>query len=410
MKILVLRVEGFRSLKDVGWQPGDLNILIGPNGSGKSNLLRLLELISASARGKLQETIVRSGGIDSMLWDGKADKLTFGIKVEGDPSAQLHTYTIELRRFQRNNSYIIDQELLDTDVLGLGSREQRILRQGTHAQIAEHKQQEDWTKSPVVLIPVEEFRDQETLLSEVSGTSIASQVQKQIAAFRKYLESWTIYNDVLVHADAPVRQPVVTRLEKQVAPDGQNLISVLHTLYTGDRNFKHDINAAMQAAFGDDFDELIFPPAADQRIQMRVRWKTLQREQSTADLSDGTLRFLFLMTVLANPEPPALIAIDEPETGLHPSMLPIIADFAVKASHRTQVIFTTHSAEFLDAFTDVKPTTTVARWENGETSLQILDEERLDYWLKEYTLGKLYRSGELENMAEDAKEHSETAA
>ena len=182
-------------------------------------------------------------------------------------------------------------------------------------------------------------------------------------------------------------------------PDGQNLINVLHTLYTSDRKFKQDINDAMHAAFGNDFDELIFPPAADQRIQMRIRWKTLKREQSTADLSDGTLRFLFLITVLASPNPPPLIAIDEPETGLHPSMLPIIAEYAVEAATRTQVIFTTHSDQFLDAFQDTRPTTTVAKWENGETTLTTLEDNELEYWLKDYTLGKLFRSGELENLA-----------
>ncbi len=190
----------------------------------------------------------------------------------------------------------------------------------------------------------------------------------------------------------------MTRLEQRVAPDGQNLINVLHTLYTSDRQFKQDINDAMSAAFGPDFDELIFPPAADQRIQMRVRWKTLRREQSTADLSDGTLRFLFLITVLASPSPPPLIAIDEPETGLHPSMLPIIAEFAVEAARRTQVVFTTHSDQFLDAFRDAALTTTVANWENGETTLRTLDQNDLAYWRKEYSLGSLFRSGELESL------------
>jgi predicted ATPase len=90
----------------------------------------------------------------------------------------------------------------------------------------------------------------------------------------------------------------------------------------------------MRAAFGDDFEELVFPPAADQRIQLRIRWRSLQREQSAADLWEGTLRFLFLLAVLANPSPPPVIAIDEPETGLHPAMVPIVAEYAREAATR----------------------------------------------------------------------------
>ncbi len=90
----------------------------------------------------------------------------------------------------------------------------------------------------------------------------------------------------------------------------------------------------MRAAFGEDFEELLFPPDADQRIQLQIRWRSLQRERSAADISDGTLRFLFLLAVLANPSPAPLIAIDEPETGLHPSMLPIVAEYAREAANR----------------------------------------------------------------------------
>ena len=219
-----------------------------------------------------------------------------------------------------------------------------------------------------------------------------------LTQFQEQLASWTIYQYLDVGQNAVIRQPAVTRLEKRIESSGQNLISVLHTLYTGDREFKREINDAMKAAFGDDFEELVFPPAADQRIQLRVRWKSLRREQSAADLSDGTLRFLFLLTVLAGPEPAPLVAIDEPETGLHPSMLPIVAEYAVDAARRTQIILTTHSAQFLDAFQETVPTTTVAEWAEGETRLKTVSGESLDYWLREYSLGTLYRSGELEDM------------
>jgi predicted ATPase len=117
------------------------------------------------------------------------------------------------------------------------------------------------------------------------------------------------------------------------------------------------MNLAMSAAFGSDFEKVVFPPAADQRIQMRVRWKSLKHDPS--DISDGTLRFMFLVTVLANPKRPEFIAIEEPETGLHPSMLPIIADFAAEAAEHAQIVFTTHSPAFLDAIGKHNPTVTV---------------------------------------------------
>jgi predicted ATPase len=131
---------------------------------------------------------------------------------------------------------------------------------------------------------------------------------------------------------------------------------------------------------------------------MRIRWRSLKREQSAADLSDGTLRFLFLLAILANPSPPPLIAIDEPETGLHPSMFPIVAEYARDAASKAQVIFTTHSPEFLDAFGEDVPTTTVVERQDGQTTLRIVSGDELSYWLKEYTLGELYRSRELEAM------------
>src|SRR6266568_4640932 len=96
--------------------------------------------------------------------------------------------------------------------------------------------------------------------------------------------------------------------------------------------------------------------------------------------------------------PPPLIAVDEPEIGLHPSMLSIVAEFAVEASRHSQVIISTHSEAFLNAFGETRPTTTVVRWNQGETSLTKLDDNQLAEWLKSYSLGALFASGELENV------------
>jgi len=397
MKILQLDIAGFRSLKNVSWKPGDLNVIIGPNGSGKSNLLRFLELMSISAQGRLGKHIQSLGGMKPIVWDGQASSISTQVKtLTDDENLKLQqapaTYALELARLGSGSYYRIAQELLaDFHEIENGSASaplKLLERTGTNGVIFDARQH-------AIFANENSLKDDETLLSMVSGP-FASNLRVKL--FQMEMALWRIYHDVLVHQNAVIRQAAITRSERLVDPDGQNLISVLHTLYETDREFREDVNAAMLAAFGEDFDELVFLPDADQRIQLCVRWKSLKREQSAADLSDGILRFLLLLIVLANPSPPSLIAIDEPEIGLHPSMLSIIAEFAVEAAMRTQVIFTTHSPQFLDAFRDTKPTTTVAKWENGETTLKVLEGKDLDYWLKGYSLGALYESGKLEQI------------
>ena len=388
MKIVQLDIQGFRSLKNVSWRPGDLNVVIGPNGSGKSNLLRMLELISAAAQGKLSDYVQAEGGMGAIVWDGQAEAIEYHLETSGwedkTPESSFQQELV-LRQVGRGSTYLVWREFLWN-----GDREHFYLERllGNSAEVSD--------SGRTLALGKEDLKTEETVLSTMSRPFIQ---ELAILFFKASVTEWAIYSDLRVDADATLRQAPVSRLEQRVSPDGQNLINVLHTLYSTDRKFKQDINDAMLAAFGADFDELIFPPAADQRIQMRVRWKTLKREQSAADLSDGTLRFLFLITVLAAPNPPPLIAIDEPETGLHPSMLPIIAEYAVEAATRTQVIFTTHSDEFLSAFRDTRPTVTVAKWENGETTLTTVEDNELAYWVEDYSLGQLFRSGELENLA-----------
>jgi len=397
MKIDRLNIRGFRSLKNVSWTPDNLNIVIGPNGTGKSNLLRMLELISASARGRLGRYVQKSGGMEPLVWDGCAEGIDFDIQASPadenrDTGQKGMTYRAEMKRLGKSSVFRIGHELLTashrTEMDGRNEPVRLLGREGLRSSVFDEH-------GKALPLPEESVSEDETLLSLTAGPFTAN---PHIPPFRAQLAGWCVYHDFHVHPDAVVRQPAVARVEKRVDPDGQNLIPVLHTLYTGDRDFRKDTDLAMGAAFGDDYDEMAFPPAADQRIQLLVRWKTLSRGQSAADLSDGTLRFLFLLTVLASPSPPPLIAIDEPETGLHPSMLPIVAEYAVDAAERTQVIMTTHSPQFLDAFREIFPATTVARWIDGETVLRMPDRENLRYWLNEYSLGSLFKSGELEDM------------
>ena len=399
MKILNLDVEGFRSLKSISnWRPKNLNVLIGPNGSGKSNLLRALELLAAAAKGGLAKLVQSCGGIEPLIWDGEGSTIRFKVKCSPADSNRnenedAFTYELQIERVGKSGEFRIGYEMLGNYRKvdqGINSTPFKFLeRQGLRAKIFD--EQQHGLAAPEENVPV-----LETLLSLAADPFTQNRL---LPPFRAQMSAWSVYHDFHTNRDAAVRLPAVTRHEKRVQPDGQNLIPVLHTLYTSDREFKREINAAMRAAFGDDFEELVFAPASDQRIQLRVRWKSLDREQSAADLSDGTLRFLFLLTVLSSPDPAPLIAIDEPETGLHPSMLPIVAEYAADAAKRAQVILTTHSPQFLDAFGKNIPTTTVVKWDEGKTDLKMISGEELENWLKEYSLGELHKSGELEAMA-----------
>ncbi len=378
VKITRLDIEGFRSLRKVSWHPGDLNVVIGPNGSGKSNLLHFLELISVSAQGRLGKYIQSLGGMDAIVWDGQAASIKFALDIQSYELFNDH-YEMELEFNRLGNSYKINNELLTGLFNVKNTLNEKVIKYLSRTNQTAYIR--DAVKNTTISVKESLVLRGESILS--SAVSPFDD-EMDISRTQDNLASITIYHDLRTDKDAPIRQATITRFEKRVESDGQNLVSVLHTLYTSDRDFKSDINLAMKAAFGDDFEELVFPPASDQRIQLRVRWKSLKREQSAADLSDGTLRFLFLLTVLASPDPPPVIAIDEPETGLHPSMFPIVAEFAQDAAMRSQLIFTTHSPQFLDAFTDARPTTTVALWEKGETVLRTLPKDELDYWLQRF--------------------------
>jgi predicted ATPase len=393
MKILSLEVHDFRSLKDVTWQPGDLNLVIGPNASGKSNLLQALELLrSCAEEGALSDHVIRAGGMHPLVWDGTAEGFSFRLRASIAPTSEEPAHSLEYlirpRRIGNTSAFRIGAEELNdsTPAPGGGTGPLAFRRAGPEWWLF------DGNNSPQ---SAGIMGDDETLLSTVRGVFGPSDLWN---SFGDQLARWSIYQDFRTDRDSPVRRPNLTRYETDVSPDGSNLVSVLHTRYSSNREFQESVDAAMRVAFGDDYDRLTFPPAADGRVQLRLRWKSLKQEQSADQLSDGTLRFLFLITVLDHESPPPLIAIDEPETGLHPRMMPLIAEHARDAADRSQVILTTHSAEFLDAFSEFQPTVTVADREEGATNLRVVDGKELDHWLSAYTLGQIYRSRTLEQM------------
>ncbi len=378
MLLQELQIEGFRSLKSVTWKPGNLNVLIGPNGGGKSNLLRALDLLRIAAAGGLREAIIGTGGMAPLVWDGQAKRMQFSLQLSDGAQSN---YVLSLERVGSTGSYEIDAERM---CVSSNSVHVDVIERSSLSGVPGKTNVGEMMQRS--LVP-----SSEALLSVISGLSYPLGL-----ATRQFIRDCSIHGDLRVDQDADLRRAIVTRSEKRVNPDGQNLIAVLHTLYTGDRNFEEFLDKAMSAAFPDDYDKLIFPPAEHGRTEMRVRRKHRKGTDSPADLSDGTLRFLLLVTILGSTDPAPLIAIDEPEAGLHPRMMSIIAEVAANAAIKSQVIFTTHSPQFLDAFGDELPVVTVVTSNGSETELKNIEGEELRRWVADYSLGKFAFSGEAE--------------
>jgi len=413
MAIQELHVFGFRSFKDVRWQPGPLNLVVGPNGSGKSNLIHCLELVSKVAQGQLERTLAEQGGIVPFLWDHQAGSLGWRLRIDpvgksGDAIVEALTSDFEMCQL-RGSAYEITKDSLGNPVKheqGQKTSARWIFnREKGRAHLSDQRQP---NLRPLPSLPIfgvelsehaREYNENESLLSQIAAPD-----HPIPTLVTRLLGSWNVHHDVHVERGSKMRGPATTQFTKKLASDGSNLVTVLHTLYTGSKEFRSQIDEGMRAGFGEEYERIEFQPAAAQQIQLAVQWKSSSQPHAGSDLSDGTLRFLFLLTVLSHPEPAALVAIDEPETGLHPSMLPVIAEYAEAASERTQVVLTSHSPEFLDAFTGMSPHVTVCHWEQGQTYLYGLAPETLGRWLEQYRLGHLFTRGDLESLAREPVE------
>lgn len=347
-----LKVEGFRSLKSVTWKLGRLNVLIGPNGGGKSNLLSALDLLRiALAEGELKKAVYRMGGMGALVWDGQASEIRVALRTDSKVRAAL-----TMRRLGASGGF---EEEFEGEFLHL------------------HAAHGKFGAAPPAL-------------------ESAARKAENAQELSRFLQSWSIHRDVRTDLNSELRRTSVSRQERRVESDGQNLIAVLHSLYLGDRGFEEFLDKAMSAAFPNDYDKLIFPPEANGRVELRVRRKHRKYDDSSGDLSEGTLRFLLLMTILGGPDLAPLIAIDEPEMGLHPRMMSIVAEVAANAAVKSQIILTTHSPEMLDAFSDEVPTTTVVTSNGSETELKTIGGEELKRWIDNYSFGKFAFSGEAE--------------
>ena len=378
-----ISIHGFRRLLDVDLSLRPLNVVIGANGSGKTSLLDVFSLLAASASGKLNESINGQGGIQENLTNltaakgSKAKFLAFDLAMDVPDHSPLE-YRLAIA--PQGVGYQISDETLNQ-----WSKPKPFKHIEAHHTDVKYFEQQGARK--VLVRPNWDYNPNESALSQVP------KMFREPEEFRKRLASSTHYHVLDVSTRAPIRLPQQMRDAQLPGHNGEDLVPCLYTLRETNLDRFESIEATLRAGFPD-LERLNFPPVAAGTFAMTWKDKTSDHPFYMHQLSEGTLRFLWLVTLLQSPGLPEVTMIDEPEVSLHPELLSLLADLLREASQHTQLIVATH-ADRLVRF--LKPTeiVTISVNEEGAADLTRADELDLEKWLSEYTLDEVWRMGRM---------------
>jgi predicted ATPase len=373
----VLTIEGFRRLQNVQFTLNPLSVLIGANGTGKTSVLDVLSLLAASAQGTLNSAIANLGGIANVITYDRAEALLLGISMEA-PGHQPLEYLLSLR--PQGLGYAVREELL-TQLRGAQPQPFK------HIDSFGPDIKYYGVKAKKFLRPTWEHNPSETSLSQVP------KMFEEPEDFRRRLASSTFYHVLNVDPRSPVRMPQPMSPAELPGKDGENLISCLFYLRETNRDRFDCIEDSLRAAFPR-FVRLDFPPVAAGTLALAWREEGFSKPLYMHQLSEGTLRFLWLTTLLQSPGLTALTLLDEPEVSLHPQLLSLLADQLREASRRTQLVVATHSDTLL-RFLSPEEVVVVDSTEDGMSTLTRADELNLSEWLKDFSLDELWRNGRL---------------
>jgi predicted ATPase len=390
-RISKLALTNYKSLQNVEFELSNLNILIGRNGSGKSNLLSLFRLLCDGANGHLTSNIAEQGGLGELRWRGgdERDVIQWKLTFEDLQAVERTIYYVgDLAA--RGNSFTIRLEELSTDPFRIGldlfkylsasDGRIRILK----SKVKDEEQDIDYA-----------YNDQEPVISQIRDPMRYPLLDE----IRRLLSDWTVFRGFGENALQNIygAQSLNVSYPLRLDPQGKNLVSLIMSLNESRyRNTRDSLYEILENAFPD-FKQLDLSLVASNAIELRWESKDFPGLAFPArSMSDGMLRFIGLATLLLLPEPPSLIVIDEPELGLHPSLVPLLAGLLKQASERTQVIVTTHSPLLLSGEDiEISDVVLVERRE-GRTTLERADTRaNLDRWLERYTLGQLWTMGKL---------------
>jgi predicted ATPase len=371
--ITKVAISGYRSLRDVKLVLGSLNVVTGANGSGKSSLYRALRLLADVAQGRIIQSLAGEGGLHSTLWagpesfsravkrgqypvQGTVRKAVVSLKLgfAGDD----YGYAIDLGLPQASSSAFARDPEIKAESLWTGETLGRsnvfAARNGPSVRI--RSDTGEWRQ---VFAHLAQF---DSMMTHCSDPRDAL----ELLLLRERMRDWRFYDHFRTDRDAPARRPQVGTYTPVLGSDGSDLAAAVQTI----REIGSD--AELREAIAD-----AFPGASIEIVdtegyfELEMRQHGLLRPLKAAELSDGTLRYLLLIAALLSPRPPGLMILNEPETSLHPDLLPPLARLIAQASKRSQVVVVSHAVALVSALaavTDAKQI--VLEKQLGETLVQ----------------------------------------
>ena len=349
--LTTLAVANYRSINQLVVPLARLNLITGPNGSGKSNLYRALRLLAETAQGGVVNALAREGGLSSTFWAGPeviSRRMKLG-EVDVNASVRQEAKRLRLGFAGEDFSYAI--------ALGLpipGRTQFNLDPQIKHESLWAgpfYRPASELVERKGPMIRARDGRNwqvlaQHTPLFDSLFDQVGSlQASPEVLQLRESIRGWRFYDHFRTDPDAPVRQPQLGTRTPVLHHDGHDLAAALQTiLEVGNPE-------ALHAAIGDAF------PGARLRIEcvpgghfyIEFYQEGLLRPLSAAELSDGTLRYLLLIAALLTPRPPSMMVLNEPETSLHPDLLPALARLIISASQHSQIWVVSHARRLIAA-------------------------------------------------------------
>jgi predicted ATPase len=365
--LTAVSIRGYRSVRRLHLPVEACAVFVGANGVGKTNLYKALGLFRSAADGTLTRAIAEEGGMESVLWAGKRrrrepvrlvlkghfDALEYGVEV-GLP----HSYEVEIGLRTPTEAAFTIEPLI--------KEERLVVRHGQRDVVMMER------KGPLITLRDEHGRRQAhknaVLPSETALAAFRDGARyPELEAVRRELLDWRLYHDFRTDAGSPVRQPCHAITTPTLSADGRNLAAVLATLFVI-REDTVDLERAIEDAFpgarlgaGDEGSWCSFD----------LQFPDMPRPFGAHELSDGTLRYLCLLGALMGYRLPSLIALNEPEASLHPSLLPPLARLIARAARSARIWIVTHSealATAVEEETGKRPRRVIKA--GGETSIE----------------------------------------